>query len=137
VENDTMKIDRQDVQDSLETGGYVKLIFFSLAGSNPRAIGAGFFRYLGKLASDLSCASGNGRWSAFDRLVESFRLCAQFSGIGSGLMLLPFQVVACISRRDRWCERARRKPDDFSIEALEMLFSAEDVSFSWPDANCT
>jgi hypothetical protein len=36
-----VRIDRQDVRDSLETGGYVKLIFF-FAGSNSGAIGAGF-----------------------------------------------------------------------------------------------
>jgi hypothetical protein len=49
-------------------------------------------------------------------------------------MLLPFQVVARISHRDRLWERTRRKPHGVSIEALEMLFPAEDVSFSSPDA---
>jgi hypothetical protein len=45
---------------------------FSLAGSNPGAIGAGFFRYLGELAPDFPCAGRDGCWRTSGRLVESF-----------------------------------------------------------------
>jgi hypothetical protein len=45
-------------------------------------------------------------------------------------MLLPFLVIACISHRDRWWERARRNPHGFSIEALEMLSPGGGGNFS-------
>jgi hypothetical protein len=43
VESDTVRVDRQDVRDSLETGGYVRLIFFLSQARIPERLAPGSF----------------------------------------------------------------------------------------------